>query len=710
MAGFAPELQPINPPDWTNVTRPISQPLADESKGIALKTIGEGISGAVNTVETGVEDFLKDRVRSGVEAIRDTTTLAYQNIRNAQVTGQNPNPQAVQTAGFNGSLVPPGTTEIPEALQSGLDRAGRLAAAKAQGKANDTLYTAALNSMSKELRSQFPGHRDFIDEQISRISGINPANAYMQNLLTDINRNSVQSDNFQKQVISLASKHLGDPEVQKWWVANQQGVPNAFQGLQSSAFKAESRYYQHEGWKMDRETNQGNQQDSADLAQRQFEVRSQQTVQDHLNPIIDIPGLTQPMKMSDLIQKAQHGDVTLTGPQWEQLQQNIQAAKRQAYDHLTAIASGEGYARTINNPGQVSAIIDRNMGVFDRMLSAVTDKNIGTMYETQRMNNLSLDQSKKQAYDSNIGEWLRQREILNQSLGPNWMNVVDSASLTRGQTLQDLQRFYSEATAAASSSPDMRKTQNVQSLYDSLQAAKKAKADGYKVPDRAYDNLVENVDLIQKALDQRRPDIAKNVVDYMFDPAKNEKLMNFWGRDFTDNNGVYHKGKFAVYDTLSSPKIVDAVNKVGDAESWNKFRNWQEMSFKTLFAGEAKNLSDQSDNLPYNITWDSDKHRLGFQPIPGAKITPAQQGIAENVMGRTINALNGGLQNLSYMHSKEGADTNEYLFDTLMEMGYNPGDKLKGDLPQKVMDAIKASQMQPKSPADRLKETFERVQ
>jgi len=53
--------------------------------------------------ETGVEDYLKEKVRAGVDTLRDTTTLAYEDIRKSQVQGTAPDPQAAKTAGFTGS-------------------------------------------------------------------------------------------------------------------------------------------------------------------------------------------------------------------------------------------------------------------------------------------------------------------------------------------------------------------------------------------------------------------------------------------------------------------------------------------------------------------------------------------------------------------------------------------------------------------------------
>jgi len=57
---------------------------------------------------------------------------------------------------------------------------------------------------------------------------------------------------------------------------------------------------------------------------------------------------------------------------------------------------------------------------------------------------------------------------------------------------------------------------------------------------------------------------------------------------------MVHKGRFAVYDILTAPKVVDAVNKIGDRDSWNKMKDWQELSFKSLFQEDVKTVGTVS--------------------------------------------------------------------------------------------------------------------
>src|SRR5258708_6756633 len=183
MASFDIEPPQINPQDWTRVSRAIPQPESDKSAGIALSTLGTGIEEAAKLYDTSEKSYLKDKVTTGVDKLRDDYSNAYLNIRNQQQGLIPEQPQTLAQAD-----VPP----VPSGLKSGLDRATQLGLAQAQnmGHVNDTLFTMNLNSLSNQLRAHYPAYKDNIDDPIKSVSGVDPANAVMRNLLEDINRNA----------------------------------------------------------------------------------------------------------------------------------------------------------------------------------------------------------------------------------------------------------------------------------------------------------------------------------------------------------------------------------------------------------------------------------------------------------------------------------------------------------------------------------------
>src|SRR6266853_2413416 len=148
MASFDIQPPQINPQDWTRVSRPIQEPehitKADASTGITLSTIGTGIEEAAKLYDTTEKAYLRDKVTTGVNKLRDDYTDAYLNLRNQQQGLIPPQPQTLAQAD---------APQVPGGLQAGLDRVQQLGVAQAQnlGHVNDTLYGMNLNSLAKKL-------------------------------------------------------------------------------------------------------------------------------------------------------------------------------------------------------------------------------------------------------------------------------------------------------------------------------------------------------------------------------------------------------------------------------------------------------------------------------------------------------------------------------------------------------------------------------
>lgn len=696
MAVFNPQVNPTNDPNYTGISKPISDVTPDKSTAIAITGGAEALGSAVSLVEQTAQDYIKEKTRAGIEALRGATTVAYEDIRNAQATGAQPSPLAQRTAGFTGSLVAgAGDPDTPPALQAGLDRAGDIATARAQGsvKANDTLYTGALNSLAKQLRNEFPGHRDFIDEQIAKISGKNPANAYMDNLLQDIRSSATKTDAFENKILSLASSNFGAPDVKMYWEAYRAKLPGSFQNLTDAVYRAEKDKYTYQMHTNQSTENKTDLEADAGLAKTQYQQRSASAVFRNFNPVIEIPGFTSPAMQQKLLDEYRQGlPSSIKQEQWDQMLLNAQRARDVADNELKDIANNGGYAKRIRDPEAEKAIRNNELTYFDNQIKAISSKDVGTMFDLQRRAKGMEDNAKYQVYsDANMGDFFLKGKIVRENLPDQWSSFLTQQALSKGH-LGRFQNWFSDTQMKIGVPDDVRKDGVAKSMTADIIQAKRAEKDANaKPPSRLYDDLVENVNLITKAQEMGQENIAKEAVKYSFDPARNSKLLNQFGRDFTDDNGVFHKGKFAYYDVMSKPKIVDSVFALKDKDSWDMMKNWQEVSFKTLFGEEVKTLNGiQGDkSLPVKLRWE------GNQIVP--EFPKATTNVEANYMDaarKSINDLNRGLSNLAYMHGKE-ADPNQtsaYLFDVLNQLGYSPNDRLHGDnLPQRVIEAIAAS-------------------
>ena len=691
MAVFNPQVQPTNDPDWTRISHPISDVAADKSTALAIEGTAQALESATTIAEHTDKDIIKEKARAGVETLQRGTTLAYEDIRNAQLTGQQPSDLSQKTAGF--TLAQAGYQEVPGTLQAGLDRAGDIATARAQGapKANDTLYTGALNSLVKQLRNEFPGHKDFIDEQISKISGKNPANAYMDNLLQDINRNATAKDTFDQKLLTKAYENYGAPDVQLAIKAWHAGVPGARDKVEEYVARAERDKWIQTQHSQETANVSKDLALDADLAKSQYQQRASAAAFRNFNPVIDLPGLTSPAMQQKLIDEQRAGlPSSITTTQWTDLLSNAQRARDVAANELKDIANNGGYSKRIRNPTEEKAISDNELQYFDRQIEAIKNKDVGTMFDLKRRATLLQDNANFSALsDKEIGPWLLKSGVLREHLGPELSSWIAQQTLAKGY-LGKYQSYLGDTKMRAGVPDDIRRDGVAKSMTADVIAARQSEKEAKANP-RLYDDLIDNVNMITKAEETGKTDVAKEVVKYTFDPTRNGNLIKQFGRDFKDDNGVFHKGQFAYYDVLTQPKVVDSVYKLKDKASWDMMKDWQETSFKTLFGEEVKKLNGiQGDrSMPIKLTWDSD----GGQIVP--EFGKANTNVEANYINyaqKSIADLNKGLANLKYMKDKEGTDTSAYLMNALMDMGYSPNDKLHGDnLPQRVIEAIAAS-------------------
>lgn len=713
MAIFNPQGPQNQERDWTNVSRPISDIPADKSTALAISATGDALESGVKIAETVQQDIIKEKTRAGVESLRDATTVAYDTTRAALIKGEQPPTAAANVAGL--SLLQKGNANVPESLQAGLDRAEDLATARAQGtlRANDTLYTGALNALAKQLRAEYPGHKDFVDEQIARISGKNPANAYMDNLLTDISRLATGTDSMEKKIVSQAFQNSGDPAVymalKKYQMAPK--APGSLDGLFNAVHGAEAEKLNHQ-----KTMNDVQEQEAAgkiDLSKVRYQAQQSAaaTFNRNFNGLLETQGLTG-AKITQIINESKTGQITsITPNQWESIAQQMEAMRDMSLNQVKSNFNATGISKrfaTSGNTAEENTIINNEAQFFDRAIAAIRSPDKGTFFEMQRRAKGMQDATNYQVMQTEMGEWLRKMDVIKEKAGPNWVSMVDATTL-KANMLGRMTSWMNEKTQLAGVGEDPRLGNVGKSLTADIQQAKRIAAQGTQFDPRLYQDLVQNVDLITKANEMGKPEVAKELVKYMFDPTRNADFVKQWSRDFKDSNGVEHKGYFAYYDLMTRPGIADAIHKLGDREAWNMYKGWQETNFRQLFGNETQTLNDivTSTKYPSTLHWNTESQSMEvvFKYPPQS----TQDRDRMNYYRDAVSKLNNGLANISYMYGKEGTEPNEGIFTMLRQMEFKPNDRLTGSsLPQQVLEAIAASQFKP-SAEDRLKGSFERL-
>jgi hypothetical protein len=71
----------------------------------------------------------------------------------------------------------------PEEINRAEKNLKRLYNANSRGALSDTAFAARADAVARQLRARYPGHRDYIDQRISNVTGVRPANAIVRGLM-----------------------------------------------------------------------------------------------------------------------------------------------------------------------------------------------------------------------------------------------------------------------------------------------------------------------------------------------------------------------------------------------------------------------------------------------------------------------------------------------------------------------------------------------
>jgi len=687
MAVFNPQIQPTQDPNFTNVTKPVPAPKADISTGLTLATVGEGIEGAAKLADTTFKGVLKDTIQQGVDNLQGGYLDSLKTAWNAQRSGIPINPATLAPVDDQGSNGPP----PPAQLQAGLAQAQKIGIAQIQnsGKANDTLYTGALYSMAKNLRAQYPGYRDYIDEQIKQVSGKDPANAFMQNLLTDINQNGTNARSEHDKITTLIRDNLKLPNADI--IASQwdRGAVSADQ-VYSWVHKYAGSDYQRQSEVADRANNKGRLEDVQTAEKMSWSRYAGSTVQSAIDTI-NIAGGTQTAQgLVDFITQANQEGKKVDPLQLEQGLQGLQGLRENTRAQLLKQANAVGpdgrSASMILGSQAVNQEIEEQLKPIDHYIKWMSDEKLGFAHTALRQATALQEGAQRDLLtDKNVGTQMQTIAAVAK-LAPQWGDAMFKAGLLNNLD-KNFQTYYAERISKAVTQTD---PSNPSTLKEDFQDAKKK---GIPVSSRVYDSMLRIPAIIS---DPKAPDTVKlNAATYGFNP-KNTGMLNELKMDYTDpQTKQFVPGKYAALTRLTSPDITDNLwslrNKSGQGQqAWMNYKDWAENEFGTVYREDIQNLFRGSTlptgggvgqgtqplggtlvtNAPkFHIAWDSDNNR--FIPLDqkgrtfgsyGADTTDNQTKIAINTI---INRVNGGLANLSNISKKEGGNVGAYLIRVL---------------------------------------------
>jgi hypothetical protein len=715
-------------PNYFKYSSPISSVEADKSSGLALATVGQGVEGLAGLAETTAKDIINKDVRNSVEPIREEFTSTLEQARAAQQGNIIPAP--VQTAtgsqANDRTLVMNTSTPAPAAIEAGLGKVQSIQAAMENGKVNDTYYDQRLKAAVTDLRSKYPGFVDYIDQKVSSITGINPANAYVQNLMQDINRaQSNKKTEFDKS-LDLARGTVGDgmlPNAKEQFFALQKNG--------ESYLPAWQNWYADESAKMGaikrqevlRKSANMNKEDTVAQRTSDWELEVGSAVHSNLSTLTKISGLSDSKSISDFIADAANNPGKYSEDQMKELstrliaQQSVLETQLQSRMVQTARDNNGkpySYATDITS-AKAQETIKNNLAVYKVMSDALLNKDAGLAFYAANHAQAMLDRGKDSLVsDKDVGPWAVKMSSFNTLMGPNWTSFITQQA-TR-QNIDDKMRAYldnKQLDARLGTAQNMK--QNLEEA-DRLQEHGKITAN---MKSRYIGNLVNLVDDIKNP---NAPDADKiNVLKHIFSP-EGQGILSHIKTDYVDpTTGKAVPGKYSVWSRLSSQDVVDQVGKLAksDPELGQMYKNYMEREAgKELFQKEFLNLNRYTghDDLhfKYNDGGQGGTPQIELidksgKPVAIPRDVPGQWGLGgENApaylrnVDANVQRINSALAGMARVEKGLGGNPNEYMLQFLQRSQVDMGKNWEG-LPAKLVEAIAAS----RAPSRRIEDTFE---
>jgi hypothetical protein len=667
MAEFNPQLQPTRAEEFLNLSKPISTVPVDKSKGMTLETIGQGIEGTVKLTD----DLIKNTIRN------DLTSQIDQ--RKEDFTTQLEQQAGVSKPSDSTNILPDGVTNsVPSEIKSGLNRIQNLQSAINNGagdKINDTLYSGQINSIVKNMRSKYPGYRDYIDSEASKISGLPVANAYYKNLMQDINaRNSLIRTEAEKPLNMLRSN------------INIPGAPEMIQAYMSGRVDANGVYrwigrnlsikYELDQRKAAREEFKGSRDVRAIVASDDASFEAYATVSNYFNNLVTASGQT----VGNLIDSVTKGQVHLSSSDAQKLGVLIAGAKQKAREEILAKWNQGGANSMIAHLGGIKAandILDQHFQRFDNMINLVTNKETGLAGFAARQNAGMIDDQRNGLYnDKELGDPTMKLKVVSEDWGPNWANTsLGQVILKNG--IDTKVKNYFERKVIDATGGDIRFPPSFSKDITDGQ--------GKNIRDPRYFSSLAG--LSAGILDKQIGDKTKlNLVDYFFSPDNIGNLDKIQ-RDAIGPKGEKTVGADTFYQNLTSKAMTDEINRLGRirSDAWVMYRNWAQDAFARLSRDDITTLAKISAG-GVKVNFNPETHQLAITGLD--KSNPYAFTQLGN-LNYALQRLNSRLRNLAHVEESDGGDVNEFLLQVLKDNGFDGSGKnsaLPDDIARKIQD------------------------
>jgi len=682
---------------------PISQPKEDTT----LEALFKGVGDVTGAIAKGGDATIKKTIDDVVYAKADEERNKYQgNLDEAygKASGQ-------RTAAGDTDVMTANAQAVPSELENVSENLTAMGSSRASGKLSLTEYIMRRDEYLQNIRSQFPGYRQYIDEKAAEATGIPVANALIKARLADINSFIGQAKSETDKVKAYLLRHN-----------ELDGVPALIQGIDNGtttphqAYKEVNRQLSvlHQLKLRDllrKDTNETTTQRGIESS-KDFQARANQIVTNGFSTLLTGAGIGE--TPDEVMKKVQAG---VDPKESRQLAQTMGLRMLEAEQRMRAEAkirrpNGTTWYDDIG-PDKVEKLIQENLSGYKSVVDFLTNKEYGAAYMVAHdIKSMGDENTRNLLRHPIVGPKLLDLKSIFEQAGPSAVGALAVQSMIEDLP-GDIKTYRAETRARADALRVDSKTGEIPSLVDDI---KHADAKGVTNP-KYYSSLFKQISDIT---DPTVPDKIKiNRFKYAFSKPGAISQIEKDGIDpVTGKPGKV--GQYSAYSQLTSDDFIKEAKRLNGLDStiWPAYTNWVKNTFgNELLKPDVMQLKDIV--IPSGLTfgWDTVNTKFSLTNARGQDVllqrtTGREPGIG-NFEKAILNRINGGIQPIARIAKEENADptfVSNYVLKQLIDLGFDPTIQNPAGVPQHMSKSIYDQKTNQKKYEEELKKKFKKTE
>jgi hypothetical protein len=701
MAIFNNPLPANEAPSFLGYSKGISQPEGNKAFGIALEGIAKAAESAITAADANTKRTIDAAVDSGTESINTDTIRALETK-----AGISPDRRVTQGDG-DLSLLNKGNeadvpSEVADDTEAAVQRDGALSGARSSGSHAPIYHDARKEMLRKDLRSKYPGYVDYIDAKMG-----NTANAYMSDLMRQINANQSAATKQLTSDISLVNAEVKDknPDAIRAMQKVQSGQWSSQNGLLTQwLVNTRSLKARVEEAEQQVKLMQSGSSFEKDAAQKQAPYIINEMVKSAEFNMLD--GQTGTLKDAvEFMGKLARGEKTISDTDAVQMTKILKAWMAETYGNIdqklnTPLAFGKNSIAQILQPDEVKKQITSGMERIKQVVDAFEDKQYGLAHTlADRMQAMTDTGSYRLAtsLEPDVRNGTLGLSIINRMGGPNAAERYFGTIITNSEDKAIVNAVKQTAATIGAQQGE------ITSLGEAFRRGKaaglgSAPGEAGKAQTAYYKDVLN---IPNKITDQEiATSIRENIIKGSYGPG-NEDLLDQIKNDFTDKHGNVIPGRNKVFQDMTSADKTAEIFKMSQSkpELWKNYTSWAETGFNKLFGQNVRELGsifeNQSKTPRIKVTYNSQENKFILNyDIPENAYYAGVKYKAE--LDRLTEQVNNGVKSMANIAKASGADPEAYILTNLNAANpktdfnnrTNPDEEMKNSTTYKVLTGI----------------------